>query len=56
MLQRDKIAGVLAVSALASCLSMGASQAIHGMATATDARIFKRLREQQRQIELQQQE
>eukprot|EP00435_Cladocopium_sp_Y103_P000824 s1531_g1.t1 len=31
-------------------------QAIHGMATATDARIFKRLREQQRQIELQQQE
>eukprot|EP00913_Durusdinium_trenchii_P016800 g15790.t1 len=31
-------------------------QAIHGMATATDARIFKRLREQQRQIELQQQD
>eukprot|EP00440_Ansanella_granifera_P029022 gb/GFBE01031525.1/.p1 GENE.gb/GFBE01031525.1/~~gb/GFBE01031525.1/.p1 ORF type:complete len:229 (+),score=54.55 gb/GFBE01031525.1/:1-687(+) len=31
-------------------------QAIHGMATATDSRIFKRLREQQRQIEMQQQE
>lgn len=31
-------------------------QAVHGMAMTTDTRIYKRLKEQQRQIELQQQE